>query len=132
MAYCSKHPAHSDPDCFRCKLVSVQFGNVEPPPQRLTEARWSKDLPAYKRLRDQGLQPKATKGCYELETRAHSQFEIDHHGLVEPTLWAKAKNQIEETVLAVKEGERDAKEQGVGVEQVRDWWKDDTRKKKAS
>lgn len=108
-------------DCFACKLSSIQFGNVEPPPQRLIEHQRDKDLPAYKRLRDQGLQPKKTVGCYELEARAHSQFEIDHHGLVEPGLWGKTKNQIAETVQAVREGMRTAQEMGVTPQDVKQW-----------
>lgn len=31
---------------------------------------WEKDLPAYKRLRDDGLRPAATEGAAELERRA--------------------------------------------------------------
>lgn len=120
--------AGHDPGCYGCKLVSIQFGNVEPPPQRLIEQRRAKDLPAYQRLRRQGLQPKATKGCHELETRAHSQFEIDHHGLVEPGLWGKTKNQIAETQQAVQEGMREAKDQGIGVEEIKAW-RDHNRKK---
>lgn len=75
-----------DCTCFKCKLKTIQFGNVTPPPERLMEQQRAKDLPAYKRLRDQGLQPKRTTGCAELETRATDQFEIDFHGLVSDRL----------------------------------------------
>lgn len=130
MPTCSKHISQPDPGCFRCKLVSIQFGNVEPPPQRAIESQRERDLPAYQRLRQQGLQPKATKGCHELESRAHSQFEIDMHKLVDKGLWGKTKNQIEETQHAVQEGMRHAKDQGIGVEQIKEW-KDTARKKEA-
>lgn len=111
------------PDC-RCyarKLRTIQFGNVQPPPERAVETQREKDLPAYQRLRRQGLQPKATRGCAELETRAHSQFEIDMHKLVEPTLWKRAKGQITETMAAVQEGMREARELGVTTQDVKGW-----------
>ena len=43
------------------------------------EAELNADLPAYKRMRRAGLQPKGTKGAAELERREPSdQFDIDH------------------------------------------------------
>lgn len=41
------------------------------------EGRWDKDMPAYKRLRDNGLQPKSIDGCAELETRATTKTEVE-------------------------------------------------------
>lgn len=41
------------------------------------EKRWEKDLPAYKRLRKDGLQPKSTQHAHELEARATTQREIE-------------------------------------------------------
>jgi hypothetical protein len=63
------------------------------------------------------------KGCAELETRAHSQFEIDHHKLVEPTLWKKTKNCIEDAQHLVQDGMRRARDMGVTVEDVKKWRK---------
>lgn len=122
------HYGQHEGDCFGCKLVSVQFGNVEAPPERLIEAQRAKDLPAYQSLRHQGLQPKATKGCHELATHAHTQFEIDMHGLVEPTLWKKTGSAVTDTMQMVREGMRDARDMGVTTQDVKQW-KDDQQKK---
>lgn len=113
----SGHPQ----DCYGCKLRTIQFGNVEPPAERLIDAQRGRDLPAYQRLRQQGFQPKHTKGCAELETRAHSQFEIDMHGLVEPGLWRKSAGVIGDVQAAVQEGMRAAREQNVGVDEIKSW-----------
>jgi hypothetical protein len=41
------------------------------------ERRWERDMPAYKRLRDNGLQPKGIDGSGDLETRASTQVEVE-------------------------------------------------------
>jgi len=43
------------------------------------EARWQKDMPAYKRLREDGLQPKGIDGCAEVEAKASTVFEVEHN-----------------------------------------------------
>ena len=68
--------------CFACKLRSVNLapsaqGSPEATTVSLRDKRWDRDMPAYKRLRQQGLQPKGIDGCADLETRAHDQFEIE-------------------------------------------------------
>jgi len=45
---------------------------------RQTEERIAQDLPAYKRLRDEGLQPAGTRGAANLEKRANSKWEIEN------------------------------------------------------
>lgn len=41
------------------------------------EQRWHKDMPAYKRLRKNGTQPKGIDGSAEMEQRAESRLEIE-------------------------------------------------------
>jgi hypothetical protein len=41
------------------------------------EDRWDKDMPAYKRLRNSGLQPRGVDGSAELEARGTSRLEIE-------------------------------------------------------
>ena len=41
------------------------------------EKRWNEDLPAYKRMRDAGLQPKSTDGAARIEREASTQFEVE-------------------------------------------------------
>ncbi len=63
--------------CFRHKLKSIQFSKVRKSPQTLMEKRWERDMPAYQRLRRNGVQPKAIDGCAEIEARAMDQREIE-------------------------------------------------------
>jgi hypothetical protein len=42
-----------------------------------TEKQWDKDMPAYSRIRKNGIQPKRIDDCAELESRANDQFEIE-------------------------------------------------------
>lgn len=85
-----------------CKLRSVQFGKG-PSPETLVERHREKDLPAYKRLRDNGLQPPGTKNCYELEQRAESQLEVQMGKLIDPKLLRKHENEIAEGMWLAKE-----------------------------
>jgi hypothetical protein len=41
------------------------------------EGRWHDDMPAYKRLRADGLQPPRIDDCAQLEGRASEQFEVE-------------------------------------------------------
>lgn len=61
---------------FKEKMKSIQF--LSKTPQSAIEQRWEKDLPAYRRLRKQGLQPKGIDGCAVAETKAKDRFEIDY------------------------------------------------------
>lgn len=75
--------------CFKCTegtgcIRSVSFAPSSMPnrfPQAKTvvdrDGRWDADMPAYRRLRDNGVQPKQIDGCAELETRATEQFEVE-------------------------------------------------------
>lgn len=38
---------------------------------------WEKDLPAYKRLVESGLQPRSTKGTHRLEQQADTKAEVE-------------------------------------------------------
>lgn len=66
-----------------CKVSSVQLNpgavNSNPKFQEVEarEKRWDKDMPAYKRLRDQGYQPKGIDGAAALERDATTRFEIE-------------------------------------------------------
>ena len=66
-----------------CKVSSVQLStgdaNSDPKYQEVKarEARWNRDMPAYKRMRDQGLQPKGIDGAADLERDASTRFEIE-------------------------------------------------------
>jgi len=42
-----------------------------------TERSWKKDMPAYKRLRANGLQPKRIDGAAEVERRAQESWQVE-------------------------------------------------------
>lgn len=59
------------PSALETKGAQVRASNV-------TEARWNKDMPAYKRMRHRGMQPKMIDGCEKLENEVGDQFDIDY------------------------------------------------------
>jgi len=109
--------------CFGCHLISVQFGNVEAPVERSIEQRIEKDLPAYKRMRDNGLQPPSTRNAYELEQRANTEFEVKMGKLVSPEVWRKGGSQVMDTLHVVDEGQRRAKAENHSIDELRSWAK---------
>ena len=70
-----RHPEFVD-GCFACKLVSLHYGKP-PTPQSEMERHWDQDMPAYKRLRAHGLQPKGIDGSATLERHANDQMEVE-------------------------------------------------------
>lgn len=66
---------------------------------RRTDPRgWVRDMEAYKRLRDQGLQPKRIDGSARLEAKASDRFEVEMGHLV------KNASQRREMELAIDRG----------------------------
>lgn len=88
----------TDCRCFARKLRTVQFGKP-PATQSLMEKRWDRDMPAYQRLRANGLQPPKIDGCHQLEQRAHSQMEVEMGHLIDP----KILPQVAEGMAIAKE-----------------------------
>lgn len=74
------HQTHPEPldDCIVCKAVTVSVNRAAVTKiEDGREARLSKDLAAYKRLRRDGLHPKQIDGSANLEGKVDSQFDID-------------------------------------------------------
>jgi hypothetical protein len=42
-----------------------------------TERGWQKDMPAYKRMRREGLQPKSIDGAAEVEKKAEHKWQVE-------------------------------------------------------
>lgn len=55
---------------------SIQFTGVTPCATSQMEKQWEKDMPAYKRLRDNGLQPKNIDGAAKIESGAETKQEV--------------------------------------------------------
>ena len=57
---------------------------------KANEAQLAKDLPAYKRLREDGLQPKGTKGAARIEQGAQTKFEVTSGQIIDDQSTLKA------------------------------------------
>jgi hypothetical protein len=65
------------------------------------EARWHKDMPAYKRFRERGYQPPQIDGCDKLEATAQSTLEINSGGRLKVNeSEARAKKEMAEDIMA--------------------------------
>lgn len=99
------HPNLDQPGCFGCKVSSVRIAPSATPsrsprsgrgPQEhlssilAREKRWDTDMPAYKRLVDDGVQPPRIDGSADLEARCtiRDQVETGHPEWSESTISA--------------------------------------------
>jgi len=78
------HPNLDVEGCFGCKVAGVSFGANESTTRgaevreiNARERSWNRDMPAYKRLREQGLQPRQIDGAAALESRASERWQIE-------------------------------------------------------
>lgn len=84
MKHQETHPNLDVEGCFGCRVAGISFG-VNPSTTngaKVTEINqraknWDKDMPAYKRLRKNGIQPKSIDGAAKLESRATSKQQIE-------------------------------------------------------
>jgi hypothetical protein len=83
------------PGCFGCKALSISYQGAPPSAQTVMESHWNLDMPAYHRLRMQGLQPKAIDGCAALERHASDQMEVEMGHLFKPGELASARAGME-------------------------------------
>lgn len=70
---CSRGCCDSQAEHYRSVVVAAGGASA----QTAFERRLDKDRPAYKRLKDEGLQPARLMGAADLEKRAQSRFEIE-------------------------------------------------------
>jgi hypothetical protein len=102
MALVDKHWGQHDDDCFLCKLTSVSISGTAMPTRspevvqtKAVEKQMNRDLPAYKRLVESGVQPRSTKGAGDVETRATERFEVERGMVVNDH---KLRNKVTETM----------------------------------
>lgn len=86
MKHRERHPVDVD-GCFGCKVMSVSVAASATPTRspgaaraaevNATERRWDKDLPAFARLRQQGLQPQRVDGAADVEARATERHHVE-------------------------------------------------------
>ena len=77
------HPVFVE-DCFGCKASTLQLSTGEGNQSYAAKMDKSleKDRPAYKSMKDQGLQPARMTGAYELMTKAETSYEIESGNLM--------------------------------------------------
>jgi hypothetical protein len=84
MKHRETHPGLDVEGCFGCRVAGVSFGANESTTRgaqvkaiNQREKGWNRDMPAYKRLRDQGLQPRQIDGAAVLESSATEKWQIE-------------------------------------------------------
>lgn len=84
MKHAEVHPSLDVEGCFGCKVAGVRIGTntTTTRGQRVadinqTERNWNKDMPAYKRLRADGLQPQRIDGAAEVEKKAKESWQVE-------------------------------------------------------
>ena len=84
MKHAEVHPSLDVEGCFGCKVAGVRMGTntTTTRGQRVadinqTERNWNKDMPAYKRLRADGLQPQRIDGAAEVEKKAKESWQVE-------------------------------------------------------
>ena len=84
MKHAEKHPGLDVEGCFGCKVAGVSFGSNSTTTRGKVVAEtnqrarnWDKDMPAYKRLRQNGLQPKSIDGAARLESTARTEAQVE-------------------------------------------------------
>ena len=90
MKHAEVHPGLDVEGCFGCKVAGVSFGSNSTTTRggrvaeiNQTERQWNVDMPAYKRLRRDGLQPRSVDGAAELERRATTEAQVEGRADVE-------------------------------------------------
>jgi hypothetical protein len=84
MKHRETHPGLDVEGCFGCRVAGVSFGANESTTRgaqvkaiNQREKGWNRDMPAYKRLREQGLQPRQIDGAAVLESSATEKWQIE-------------------------------------------------------
>ena len=84
MKHRETHPNLDVDGCFACKISHVAISSDATPTRRAdnarineTERQWHKDMDAYKRLRQDGLQPKKIDGAAKVEARATEKYQVE-------------------------------------------------------
>lgn len=84
MKHRETHPNLDVDGCFGCRVAGISFGansttsrGAEVAATNQTAKNWDKDMPAYKRLRKEGLRPRSIDGAAELEKKATERWQVE-------------------------------------------------------
>ena len=77
------HPVYVE-DCWACKASTVGVSAEAMPTRKprvaevnAKQAQWDRDMPAYKAMRQQGIQPPSVDGAADLQAQASDKCEIE-------------------------------------------------------
>ena len=77
------HPTLDVEGCFGCRIAGVSFAASSMPSRKqdnnrieATERQWSKDMDAYKRLKQDSLQPAQIDGAANIEKKADHSSQV--------------------------------------------------------
>ena len=77
------HPNLDVEGCFGCRIAGVSFAASSMPSRKqdnnrieATERQWSKDMDAYKRLKQDGLEPAKIDGAANIEKKADHSSQV--------------------------------------------------------
>lgn len=74
---CESYGAHLRTISFSAHAMPTRKGSQQVLAVNKTESGWDKDMPAYKRLRRDGFQPRHIDGSADFESRAVDKVEIE-------------------------------------------------------
>tara|TARA_R110000868_G_C10835895_1_gene759697 strand:+ start:141 stop:416 length:276 start_codon:yes stop_codon:yes gene_type:complete len=84
MKHRETHPNLDVEGCFGCRVAGIRMATnsttsrgAQVAATNQTERNWKQDLPAYKRLRADGLQPKRIDGAANVERRAQEKWQVE-------------------------------------------------------
>lgn len=84
MKHRETHPNLDVENCFGCRVAGISFGanstttrGAEVAATNQTAKNWDKDMPAYKRLRKEGLHPRSIDGAAEVEKKATERWQVE-------------------------------------------------------
>lgn len=84
MKHQEKHPGLDVEGCFGCKVANVRMGSNSTTTRgsqvaatNQTARNWDRDMPAYKRLRKEGLQPRSIDGSAFVEKHATEKWQVE-------------------------------------------------------
>jgi hypothetical protein len=101
MIHLERHPTYVD-GCWQCRISSVMPAASAMPtrsPEAVSlaarEKRWKADMPAYRELRRQGIQPRSVDGSAALAAKASDRLEVESGQLLNRRDLSHAKTIIE-------------------------------------
>ncbi len=85
---------HVAPSALENKGATARAGNAR-------DSQWDKDMPAYKRMRNAGMQPRNIDGSAALENEVGSQFDVQYKPLLDQGVPRERIREAQEQIQAL-------------------------------